>query len=157
MAKALDVTKEFALINEELASIKDFNDWAPPPGNYEVILIKLHQGETEQDGTLWPWYKLSFKLVDTQDLPEDEFSRIFSLKPTKGRKWQLSELQRIAGCVNGKPVDKFEDVLEVVTKAADAGETVLNVSVKHERARDGRVNDDGTPTVYTRYNWSPAA
>lgn len=157
MTTAVDFNMEAELadLQTELESAKSFQRWNPPAGTFDCLFDKLVVLTQEKDGINFPAYKPVFKILDAEDLDGDTFSRWFGMRPGPGRKFQLAELVALArACNGGEEVTNIKEAIDIITKASDDGDTIINVTVSH---RVYGTNEDGSPKVTGDYTYRAVA
>ncbi len=155
MGTQFNMDAELSDLQTELDAAKDFQRWNPPQGSFDCLLDKLVVITQEKDGVDFPVYKPYFKIIDSEDLDGDTFTRWFGFKPGKGRKFQLLELMALARAVNsGEEIASITDAIALITAASDSGDCLINVTVTH---RVYGTNEDGTPKVAGNYTYKAVA
>jgi hypothetical protein len=149
MTKVADMTALFKDVLDDIDDAQQYRDWDPPNGNYDCQLMKYAKGDSEFEGTTYPWYKLHFKILSADGLDRDLLTRYFSTASRPGRGFAMTELLSIGRLIKGGPVKDFTELEKILKGAGDKQDRILNVSVRHEYVK--KQNRE-----YARYEWSDA-
>lgn len=115
----------------------DDDQWMPPDGNYDVIVVEVPQG-TKQDketGVVNGWIKPTFQIIDGE-FAGKTFTDYFWIKAgLEEPSIAIKNLCRFATCISGHPVT---DPIEAGTIAAASSSEALSLQVFSTVGKKGR-------------------